>query len=125
MSIGKQSTATTIVNNQNTAKAVKSGSIDVFATPMMIALMEQAASDCLTDILQSGQTSVGTQINVTHKAASPLGAKISATATITHIDGRKVLFQVTAHDNVTEIGNGTHERFIIDQEKFLKKLEQR
>ena len=122
---GKTATATTIVTDKNTAKAVGSGNLDVFATPMMIALMEQAACECLADSLESGQSSVGTQINVAHTAASPVNAKITAIATIENVDGRKISFTVTAHDATNEIGSGTHERFIIDAERFMKKLEQR
>jgi len=122
---GKSATVTTTVADRNTAKAVGSGSLDVFATPMMVALMEQAACECIASSLEPGQTSVGTQINVAHTAATPLGATISATAKITSVDGRKISFMVTAHDGVNEIGNGTHERFVIDAERFMNKLEQR
>ncbi|MCL1788293.1 MAG: thioesterase family protein [Defluviitaleaceae bacterium] len=122
---GKSATVTTVVTQKNTAKAVGSGSLDVFATPMMVALMEQAACECMADGLEPGQTSVGTQINVAHTAASPLGATISATAEIVAAEGRKVSFTVVAHDGSNEIGRGTHERFIIDAERFMNKLEQR
>ena len=125
ISNGKTATVTTTVTDKNTAKAVGSGNLDVFATPMMIALMEQAACECIADSLESTQSSVGTQINVAHTAASPLGATISATATVSDVDGRKVSFTVAAHDGTNEIGNGTHERFVIDAERFMKKLEQR
>jgi len=125
ISIDKTATVRTIVTDKNTATAVGSGSLDVFATPMMIALMEQAACECIAANLETGQTSVGTQINVAHTAASPLGVVISATAKITAVDGRKISFMITAHDGVNEIGNGTHERFIIDAERFMNKLGQR
>jgi predicted thioesterase len=122
MNIGKTATVTTTVTEQNTAKAVGSGSLDVFATPMMIALMEQAASECLADILEQGQTSVGTQINVAHTAASGLGAAISATAVITQFEGRKVEFNITASDGTREIGAGTHSRVIVDAKRFIDKV---
>jgi len=125
ITIGKTGTASRTVTEKLTAKYVGSGSLDVFATPMMIALMEAAACECIVSELTDGSTSVGTQINVAHVAASPLGADIIATATVTAVDGRKVSFNVTAHDGVCEIGNGTHERFIVDIDKFMKKLEQR
>jgi len=125
LTVGKSGTAAVEVTEKNTAKAVGSGSLDVFATPMMVALMEQAACRCMADSLEETQTSVGTQINVAHVAASPLGANISATATITAVEGRKVSFSVTAHDGVNEIGNGMHDRFIVDAERFMKKLEER
>jgi len=123
--IGTTVTVNRTVTEKHTAKYVGSGSLDVFATPMMIALMEEAACGCLANSLESGQTSVGTLINVSHSAASPVGAVISATATIDEVDGRKVSFTVTAHDGVNEIGSGKHERFIVDGERFMKKLEQR
>jgi len=125
IAIGRTGTASRIVTEQLTAKYVGSGSLDVFATPMMIALMEEAACECIASELTEGSTSVGTHINVTHVVASPLGVNITATAEVTAVDGRKVLFNVVAHDETSEIGNGTHERFIIDAEKFMKKLEQR
>ena len=125
IAIGRTATVTVNVSEKNTAKAVGSGNLEVFATPMMIALMEEAACECLADSLESVQTSVGTLVNVAHIAASPIGAIISATATVDEVDGRKVSFTVTAHDGTNEIGNGKHERFIVDAERFMKKLEQR
>lgn len=120
MKIGISGTATTVVTDANTAKAVKSGNLDVFSTPMMVALMEEAACKCLEE------ESVGTQISVMHSAASPLGASITATATVTGIEGRKVTFDLIAHDEKdgekSEIGKGTHTRFIIDADRFMAKL---
>lgn len=123
LTIGKAATVTTTVSETNTAKAVGSGNLDVFSTPMMIALMEQAACECLSGSLEPGQGSVGTQINVAHTAASPLGAVVSATATISKVDGRKVSFDVVASDGSNQIGNGTHDRFIIDEKRFMDKLQ--
>jgi len=122
--VGDYATAMIMVTSKNTAKAVGSGSLDVFATPMMIALMEKAACECLADSLEPSQTSVGTQVNVAHIAASTLGETITATATVTDVDGRKITFTATANDGVKEIGSGTHERVVIDVEKFMKRLEQ-
>ena len=123
--LGKTATACTTVNENNTANAVWSGALEVFATPMMIALMEQAACEYLADGMVPGQTSVGTEINVSHTAASPIGTEIIATATIEAIFGRKVEFTVTASDSSGEIGRGKHTRFIVDTEKFMKKAETR
>ena len=97
----------------------------VFATPMMIALMEQAACKCLEEGLGPGQTSVGTEISASHTAASPLGAEITATATIESIIGRKIGFAVSARDQSGEIGNGKHARVIVDAERFMEKTEAR
>jgi len=107
------------VNTHNTAKAVGSGSLDVFATPMMVALMEQAACNALADWLEEGQTSVGTAIAVNHIAASGIGAEITATATITGTDGRKITFDLMASEGEKEIGNGTHTRVIVDAARFM------
>lgn len=119
---GKTATVSTIVSVHNTAMAVGSGDLDVFATPMMIALMEQAACAVLADVLESGQTSVGTNIAVQHTVASPVGMKITATATITSIDGRNLTFDVAASDESGEIGRGTHTRVIVDAERFMAKV---
>ncbi|MCL2775977.1 MAG: thioesterase family protein [Oscillospiraceae bacterium] len=121
MKLGKAATVKTIVSESNTAKAVGSGSLDVFATPMMIALMEKVACECLTDGLEQGQTSVGTQVNVSHTAASPLGAEITATATIEYIFGRRIEFTVTASDGAGEIGSGKHTRIIVDSGRCMEK----
>jgi predicted thioesterase len=120
--IGKTALVTTTVIEANTAKAVGSGSLDVFATPMMIAMMEQAACDCLAGGLADGQTSVGTHVDVQHIAASPLGAKITATAAVAGINGKKIEFEVVARDGQKEIGRGTHERFLVDVERFMNNL---
>ena len=119
---GKSATVTTTVTEANTAKAVGSGNLNVFSTPMMIALMEQAACECLSGGLEDGQSSVGTKVDIVHTAASPLGANISATATVTAIDGKKISFSVTAKEGEKEIGKGSHERFIIDVERFISRL---
>ena len=119
--LGKTASARTVVSENNTANAVWSGALDVFATPMMVALMEQAACECLADGLDPGQTSVGTEISVSHTAASPIGAEITATATVEAVFGRRIEFIVTASDNTGEIGNGKHTRVIVDAEKFMKK----
>jgi predicted thioesterase len=120
--IGKTASVTTIVDATNTALAMKSGSLDVLATPSMIALMELAACVCLADGVDDGQTSVGTEINVRHVAASPVGAKITATATITEISGRRIEFEVIASDEKCEIGSGTHARVIVDTARFMGRL---
>jgi len=121
LTLGKAASASTIVADNNTARAVGSGSLNVFSTPMMIALMERAACECLADCLDDAKTSVGTQINVEHTAASAVGSEITATATIDFVFGRKVEFAVTASDKSGEIGKGKHTRIIVDTESFMKK----
>lgn len=122
LAMGDAGTARVVVSDKNTAKTMGSGNLDVFATPAMVALMEKAACDCISASLEPAQSSVGTMINVSHLAASPIGANIIALATLQEIDGKKLVFSVTANDGDTEIGNGTHTRFIIDTERFISKL---
>jgi len=122
ITLGKTATVTTEVDKTNTARAVGSGSLEVFATPMMIALMECAACEVLADALNEGQTSVGIFISADHTAASPIGAHITAKATITSVRGRKIEFYITANDDKNEIGIGKHTRIIVDAERFMKKL---
>ena len=121
ITLGKTGTTSTLVTDSNTARAVGSGDLDVYATPMMIALMESAACKCLSDCLDVGQTSVGNSVNVEHIAASMIGARITATATIDYVFGRKIEFSVTTNDGNHEIGKGKHTRTIVDIERFMKK----
>lgn len=122
MEIGLTFTSTTVVDNTNTAVALGSGDMEVFATPAMVALMENAAMNAAAPHLEAGQTTVGTEISTTHIKASALGATITATATLTAIEGRKLTFAVTARDGDNIIGEGTHTRFIVDRERFLAKV---
>jgi len=122
---GKRATATIKVTNENTAKALGSGGLEVFSTPMMIALMEQAACNALADALEADQTSVGTKISVEHTAASPVGAQITATAKVLSSDGRTIEFEVAARDEAGEIGRGTHTRAIVDPQRLLAKASKR
>ena len=122
MNIGLSYTATTTVNQNNTALALGSGDMEVFATPAMVALMENAAMNAVAPHLEVGQTTVGTQITTSHIKASALGATISATATLTAVDGRSLTFAITAREGDKVIGEGSHTRFIVDRERFLAKL---
>ena len=96
--------------------------MEVFATPAMVALMENAAMNAVAPHLEAGQTTVGTQITTSHIKASALGATISATATLTAVDGRSLTFAITAREGDKIIGEGSHTRFIVDRERFLSKL---
>ena len=98
-----------------------SGLVDVYATPMMIAHMEYAALKCIEPCLEAGQVSVGGHVNVSHIAATPLGMRVTAEATVTAIDRRRVDFTVTMRDECGEIGSGTHTRFIVDEAAFIAK----
>ncbi len=122
MELGIFYKSTTVVDKTNTAKTLGSGDMEVFATPAMVALMENAAMNAVAPHLADGQTTVGTQINTTHIKPSALGATIEAVATLTAVDGRKLTFAVVARDKQGVIGEGTHNRFIVDRERFLAKL---
>jgi predicted thioesterase len=115
--------ASTLVSHDNTADAVGAGGVDVFGTPMMIALMENAAWATVAKGLEPGLVTVGTVVNVRHLGATPLGQHVRATAELIEIDGRRLVFNVEAHDERQKIGEGQHERFIVNLERFMKRLE--
>lgn len=110
------------VTLENCASAVGSGGLDVFATPSMVALMENAAMNAVAPFLPESSTTVGAEIDTTHIKPSALGAEIEATATLTAVEGRKLLFDVEARDTSGTIGKGTHVRFIVDIERFMAKV---
>src|SRR5512144_55687 len=103
------------VTASRTASFFGSGLVEAYATPAMIALMENAAVAALQKWLTPGQTSVGTEVCIKHTAATPVGMHVRARATVTAVEGRKVTFQVEAYDDREKIGEGTHTRFIIDE----------
>lgn len=125
LAIGKTASAQSVVSDANTAVAVGSGSLNVFATPMMVALMEKAACNAIAEFLDLGQTSVGSALDIKHTAASPIHSHIVATAEITAVNGREVVFKISANDSVGEIGSGTHRRVVVDAERFMAKVENR
>lgn len=120
--IGMNFTSTVVVTQENSAAALGSGFLPVFATPAMVALMENAAMKAVAPVLEQGVTTVGAEINTTHIKPSPIGATVSATATLVAVEGRKLTFDVEARDEVGLIGKGTHVRFIVDAERFMAKL---
>lgn len=122
MEIGIKGRAETVVNHENTAQFVGSGELEVFATPQMIALMEQAAASSVAGELEEGQGTVGTLLNVSHDAATPLGMKVWAETELVEVDRRRLVFDVKAYDECGLIGQGKHERFIIQNDKFLAKV---
>ncbi|MBD5085158.1 MAG: thioesterase family protein [Clostridiales bacterium] len=121
--IGMKGRAETVVTQHNTAQAAGSGLVPVFATPWMIALMENAAVQAVQEALASGEGTVGTLLNVTHDAATPVGMKVWTEAELTAVEGRKLTFAVSAYDEAGKIGGGTHERFIIKPDKFLARVQ--
>lgn len=118
---GMTAEATTTVVYENTAAHIGASGIEVFATPMMIALMEMASSQAVASDLDAGYVTVGTLVNVRHLAATPLGQQVRATAELIEIDGRRLVFNVKAHDEKQKIGEGQHERFIVNLERFMQK----
>lgn len=121
--IGITDTAEDIVTEKNTALALGSGSLKVFATPTMIRLIEQTSAQLVEKNLPQEFTSVGIALNVLHTAPTPPGMKVRAQVKIISVDGRKIFFEVVAFDECGEIGRGTHERFIVDRKKFQLKAD--
>lgn len=119
---GLKYTSMVLVGEENCASAVGSGGLMVFATPSMVALMENAAMNAVAPFLPSGSTTVGTEINTTHIKPSAIGSEVKATATLVAVEGRKLIFDVEAADEKGTIGKGSHVRFIVDVERFMAKL---
>lgn len=107
---------------ENSAAAMGSGDMDVFATPAMVALMENAAMNAVASELPDGSSTVGVSINVTHVKPSAMNALVTASAELVSVEGRKLLFKVSAMDETGLIGEGTHLRCIVDRARFLAKL---
>ena len=122
MQIGKKYTSTMIVEEKHLACNVGSGDLPVFATPMMMALMENAAMLCVAYELENGSSTVGGQISSSHLKPTGLGKTVTATAELISAEGRKLKFKVSASDEGGLIGEGEHLRFIIDKEKFMSKV---
>ncbi len=119
---GLEFTSETTVGEGNTAIALGSGDLPVFATPAMVALMENAAMNAVVPELSEGDTTVGGLIEVSHLTPSPVGAVITATATLESVEGKKLTFSVNARQGDKLIGEGRHVRFIVGREKFLSKI---
>ena len=120
---GVRGAAEVTVVPENTAAAAGSGALPVFATPCMIALMEKAAMNSVQPFLDEGQGTVGTRIDVSHRAATPVGMAVRAETELTAIDRRRLTFSVKAFADGELIGEGTHERFIVESARFLQKAE--
>lgn len=123
LEIGMLGERETTVTVENTAAAFGCGSLEVFSTPAMIALMEGAAVACVDEALEPGQTTVGTLVEIRHQAATPVGMTIKAQAHLTEVKGRKLVFEITASDDKEVIGEGRHERYIVDAQRFLAKAQ--
>lgn len=122
LTVGMRGEASLVVGEAQTAAAFGAGGVRVFGTPVMIGLMENAAWQLVQPELPAGESTVGTLVNVRHLAATPVGGHVVATAELIEIDGRRLVFKVSARDDTQLIGEGIHERFRIVLERFLARL---
>ena len=122
--VGAKGTYTLRVVPAHLANQFKDAALPpVFATPMMVTAMENAALNAVRDYLDPGESAVGTAVNIRHLAATPVGHRVTAEAVVTRVDGRRIEFDVSARDEIEEIGNGTHERMVVDLMRLAQRLE--
>ncbi len=119
ITVGMKASVSSQVERGDTALEVGSGSLLVYATPCMVALMEGAACEAISEALAEGQTTVGTALNIEHISATPVGLEVRAEAEVTAVEGKVITFEIHAFDEAGEIGRGTHQRVIINSQKFL------
>ena len=122
ITVGMKGEVTALVEREDTAAEVGSGSLLVYATPCMVALMEGAACEAIAEAMTEEKTSVGTQLNISHLSATPVGLEVRAEAEVTAVDGKVITFQVAAYDEAGKIGEGTHKRAIVTAQRFLDKV---
>ena len=123
VTIGLKGHLEQVVTDEVTADRIGSGLVKVFATPMMIALIEQTCNESVVPFLDEGQGTVGTHVDVSHCAATPVGMKVWCDSELVEVDRRRLVFAVKAYDECGLIGEGRHERFIIDSAKFQAKID--
>lgn len=123
METGTKNTLERLVTEELSARVMGSGTLRVFATPAMIALIEETCWRSIADQLEDGQGTVGTLLNISHVAPTPLGMKVRCESELKEVDGRRLVFEVNVYDECGLIGKGTHERFIITEDKFQKKAD--
>ena len=121
ISVGMKAEVVSFVEKEDTAKEVGSGSLLVYATPCMVALMEGAACEAIEEAIGDDKTSVGTELNIQHISATPVGMEVRAEAVVTAVEGKVINFEIHAYDESGEIGRGTHKRVIVPVQKFLEK----
>jgi predicted thioesterase len=121
ITIGMKGSAESYVERDDTAAEVGSGSLLVYATPCMVALMEGAACEAIAEDLPEGQTTVGISLNIEHIAATPVGLEVRAEAEVTAVEGKVITFEIHAFDESGEIGRGSHKRCIVNSQRFLDK----
>ena len=119
---GLHNSMTLVVEHKDTAAVYGSGALEVFATPAMIALMEKTCMESVADKIGEGQTTVGIAVNIKHLKASPVGVTIRCEAEIIEVDRRRLVFEVKCYESETLVGEGIHERFVVDSEKFMSKF---
>ena len=119
--VGMKGAVSTLAEREDTAKEVGSGDLLVYATPCMVALMEGAACEAIAEALGENQTTVGTALNIEHISATPVGLEVRAEAEVTAVEGKVITFQVKAFDEAGEIGRGTHQRILVNSQKFLER----
>ena len=125
LQIGIKGSGETVVTEALTAKAMGSGELPVYATPAMVALVEETAWKSVAPALEAGQGTVGTKLDLAHLAATSLGRKVRCETELVEIDRRRLVFSAEVWDEAGKIGEGTHERFIVDSERFLAKADGR
>ena len=125
VTVGLKGRAETVVSDANTAQAACSGALPVFGTPFMCALMEEAAWKSIAPHLEEGQSTVGTRLDITHDSATPVGMEVWAESEVIQVDGRRIVLKLAAYDRKGLIGQGTHERFIVTDQRFLAKCAQK
>ena len=125
LEIGIKGTGEAVVREALTAKAMGSGELPVYATPAMAALVEETAWRSVAPALEPGQGTVGTKLEISHLAATPVGGKVRCETILTEIDRRRLVFSAEVFDESGKIGEGTHDRFIVDNERFLAKANAR
>ncbi len=119
LTVGLVGEAATTVDASLLASSVDSGGLEVFSTPSLVALMENAARQAVEALLPTNQITVGVRIDVQHLAATPVGAQVRARAEVTQVEGRRLVFHVTAFDEQEKIGEGTHERMVVDPARLV------
>jgi predicted thioesterase len=123
--VGVRGTAALMVGPEHTAQAFGSGNVPVFATPRLVALMEEAAVNAVGGRLGPGETTVGIRIDIAHLAATPVGQQVRAEARLSAVQGRILKFDLSAYDAQEQVGSGTHERAIVDERRFLERVRQK
>lgn len=125
MEKGIKNTRTITVTPDKTAEVMGSGTLPVFATPAMVALMENTAAESVEALVGEGNTTVGTVINVKHLSADPIGAEVTCESELVEVDGRRLVFEIKASDRDGVVGEAHHERFIIDKTRFMDKVQKK